>query len=424
MLCKKESIFLKNISVENNIVKYDFNISDGLKKYFNRNYLLIEFPKEITLDKIPNSILVIPFVSSIIPLMWLTNSIMWIKEIDRSFYHSLFRIKNAYQEIYDYYPLKGSLIPANLIDNTYVVKRESLILFSGGLDAHTTYLRHIEDNPVLFNIQGWYKDSLNENISISNKDIQDISIFAQNEGKQFLYAKSNFATLINIKYFHKKIEKRLKDTWWHGFQHSMAFISIAIPICYYFGIKKIYIASSFSLGDFGRCASYPTTDSEFLFANVGYVSHDGFELTRQDKVKIIVDYQKKSKKPYFLKVCTFKEKNCCICEKCIRTILGIIAENGNPRDFGFEIETSILDHFQSRFLQNLVFFDVEGESIKHWIYIKERMRNNYIDIKEKEFVEWFLNMDFISLRKKMILKYRIKNFPHLLLKRIKKEVKI
>ena len=421
MICAKESVRLNKIEVEKNIIKYKFSVSCGLSKYFNTNEMFVEYQEDIDLNDIPESILVIPFVSSVLPLMWLTDSIMWIKSIDKTFYRSLKRVKDSYQEIYDYYPLKGSLISANFEINNLKKERESLVLFSGGLDAQTTYLRHKDENPLLFNIQGWYKINTSEKSVVADKDIKDITVFSEREKLDFLYAKSNFATLINVKYFKRKIEKKLKDNWWHGFQHSMSFISISIPLCFKYGIEKIYIASSFALGDEGRCASYPTTDGEFEFANFGYVIHDGFELTRQEKVSFIVQHQKKINKEYLLKVCTFNEENCLRCEKCIRTILGIIAENGDLKKFGFNINGSVLEHFKDVFEKDIIYFDVAGENQKHWVHIKQKMKDNYPYISHKDVVDWFLSTDLVNKRKKKVFEYRRKNFFNLLIKKIKRK---
>lgn len=421
MLCNKEGVLLRSVKINKNKVEFFFDISDGLKKYFKTDKLFIEYSKDINLDNIPKSILTIPFVASILPLMWLTDSIMWIDEIDKTFYQSISRIKSAYQEIYDYYPLKGSLIPAYIKENELIQKRDSLCLFSGGLDAHTTYLRHKDKNPLIFNIQGWYQNSSNEENNVAQKDINEILLFCNQQNKDYSFAKSNFATLVNPIVFNKYIGKRLKDNWWHGFQHSMAFISIAIVACFFYGIKNIYIASSFALGDKGRCASYPTTDSQFAFAKIGTVIHDGFELSRQDKIHIIVQHQRAIGKPYPLKVCTFKEENCLMCEKCVRTILGIIAENGHISNFGFNPANPLLLHFNETFNQkNIVFFDIKGESQKHWPYIKTRMLENYNLIKDKEFVDWFLNYDFKKARKKALFKYYRKNFFKILKRKLLK----
>lgn len=54
------------------------------------------------------------------------------------------------------------------------------------------------------------------------------------------------------------------DSLWHGFQHSMAFISITIPLVYKKNGGQIIIASSFTVGDERVCASYPTTKKQYL----------------------------------------------------------------------------------------------------------------------------------------------------------------
>ena len=122
----------------------------------------------------------------------------------------------------------------------------------------------------------------------------------------------------------------------------MAFISISIPICYLNNISTIYIASSFTKGQNNYCASDVTTDSEFKFAVNGKTIHDGFELNRQEKVRIIVEYQRSIHEPYPLQVCSFNDHNCCECEKCFRTIIALVAEGANPHDFGFEYPGNLL----------------------------------------------------------------------------------
>ena len=190
----------------------------------------------------------------------------------------------------------------------------------------------------------------------------------------------------------------------------MAFISIAIPLAYQNKVKNIYIASSFAIGNPGKCASYPTTDIEFKFASKGGCIHDAFELSRQAKVQYLVDYQKESGEPYPVRVCSFNDRNCCECEKCFRTILEIIAENGNIRDFGFEINGNLKDYWEEVMNRRLWNFGVKGESKKHWPDSIRKMKENYEQIEEKEFVDWFLNYDFFAARKKALYKYYRTNF--------------
>ena len=282
-----DGIILRELIVNNKHVEYLFETRGIIKEYFTTNKFFIDYEEDMT--DVPKSIMTIPFVASLIPLMWLTDTVMWVEELDRTFYDAIFKIQAAYQRLDYHYELKGNLIPAKMVENFYTPVRESLLLFSGGIDANTTYIRIREQNPLLFNIQGWYKSEGDVNPA-ADADIRDITAFSKREKLDFSYAKSNFAVLINNNVFDKKIKKNFGDSWWHGFQHSMSFISIAIPMAYLLKIEKIYIASSVPMGEYVKCASYVTTDEEFRFASVGYCIHDGSELTRQDKVHVIVGY--------------------------------------------------------------------------------------------------------------------------------------
>lgn len=413
-----DGVVLRQVNVNKNYVEYKFEARGKLKSYFTTDTMFIEYNTDIS--QIPVSILTIPFVASILPLMWLTDTVLWVEEIDRTFYDATYRIKEAYQNLYNYYPLKGNFISARYAENTYDIKRESLILFSGGMDAHTTYIRHIDTNPILCNIQGWYK-SLDDTDKAADADFRDISKFAEIEGRQFEFVKSNFAVIVNAKWFDKHITKKLGDTWWHGFNHSMGFISIAIPLAYKFGVHNVYIASSVPMGEYVHCASYVSTDGEFKFAQYGGCVHDGSELTRQDKAHVIVEHVKKLDRDYPIRVCSFNDKNCCSCDKCMRSVLGITAEGGDVRKFGFDIEEPLKDFYEKEMETNMVLHRVEGEGSLHWPAIRQRMKDNYdlLNDEQKEFVDWFMTYDFMGKRKKAIWEYRIKNFFKIIANRIK-----
>ena len=72
-----ESIRLEKIEIDKTMVKYFFHTSEKLKKYFKEDkYMFINYDENV--EDIPKSILTIPFVSLILPIIWSTNSILWI----------------------------------------------------------------------------------------------------------------------------------------------------------------------------------------------------------------------------------------------------------------------------------------------------------------------------------------------------------
>lgn len=413
-----DGVILKKIQVCGNRVDYHFEVTGILKPYFSTDMMFIEYQEDMSL--IPDSILAAPFVANIIPLMWITNTVMWVKELDQTFYDSILRVHDAYQRLYSHVSLKGNIIPANFIDNNLNVKRASLLLFSGGLDANCSYVRIRNSKPLLFNIQGWYKKLTDIDVA-AEADIRDVTSFAKREGLDSTFAKSNFALVVKESMWQKKIQPKFGDSWWHGFNHSMAFITIAIPLAFKHGIKNIYIASSVPMGEFCMCASHVTTDSEFRFARIGKCIHDGSELVRQEKIQTVVSYQRTLGKPYPIRVCSFNDHNCCECEKCFRTILGFVAEAVDIRDFGFYIEKPLKKHWEEVMSRRSGLMSFKSERILHWPYIIPRMKTNYekMNQEQKEFVDWFLTYDFDKAKRQGLINYYRHNFLSILRRKLR-----
>ncbi|WP_290394160.1 hypothetical protein [uncultured Duncaniella sp.] len=416
----RNNIILDSISVDGSMVTYRFHVSEKLAGYFNTQEMFVEYDTDMT--PVPQSILTIPFVASLMAFAWITDSVIWVKKIDQTFYDAITRIKNAYQDIYHYFPLKGRVVPSvfeknqiDVIDNG----SNAILLFSGGVDCHASLLRNLHKRPILLNIQGWYKTDSDID-PVADADKMDIQNFGKEMKLANSHVRSNFATVISDR-FDRIYKKRLGDSWWHGFLHSMAFISIAIPYAYNLGIHEIIIASSLTTGLNHLCASNSTTDSEFRFASSGFTLHDGFELNRQDKMHIICDYQKKTGNPYFMRVCSFHDSNCCECEKCMRTVLGIIAECANPEDFGFHINDSLKNHWSKVLDKRIALMGFNSEKVIHWPHIKKRMAQNYDSMtdEQRDFVDWFLSYDFDAAKKIALLRYYSKNFFSILHRKIK-----
>lgn len=413
-----ESVKLDKMIINKNRIDYYYKVSSGLQKYFSReHHMFVEY--DVNIEKVPQGILVIPFVANVLPLMWLTNATLWIKEIDRDYYESLFRVKRAYQEMRPGYILRGRIVAAYMTTNKYDIERKALELFSGGVDALTTYIRIKDLNPLLLNVYGLHNKRIVYS-KVFEADKKNIRGFAEENKVECSFAQSNFCTCILQLVVNKNYEKKLGDTWWHGFQHGMMFIAIAIPLAFYYKAENIYIASSFSFEEFYSCASYPTVDNEVRFGNVGGVIHDGFELSRQDKVSLIVQFQRNISKEFPLQVCSFNDRNCCNCEKCFRTILELIAEGADVKNFGFLLKDSVLNEMKQFLYNNIKFYT--KKNIYTWKTSISRIGSNYNNITEKELADWLLEYDFNREHRKALLKYRITQFLPIVRRRTKKKL--
>lgn len=398
-------IVLESIRVTNNKVDYFFTIHGKIQKYFNsRNHLFFEYNHDIS--DIPKSILAIPFVANIAPLAWITNSTIQVEELDTTFYKCLNSIRDSFQNMYPTVPFKGEIIVGEKVNNVYTPEYESAQLFSGGLDALTTFIRIKDKNPLLITEYGWHKESTKEN-EVWKADKENAMKFAKNHGLESIFIHSNYGTFIKAQKIDQDFLKRLGDSWWHGLHHGLAIITAAIPIAYKFKIKCIYIASSYFKGYKAKCASDPTIDNKIKYASGG-VFHDGYDLNRQDKVKVVIDYYSKIKERPKLRVCFLQEENCCNCEKCVRTIIGIIAEGEDPQKYGFNNLDDISLHIKDFLKENVKFFT--PARVMQWNLAKKRMRENYNKVLYQDLLAWFLDYDFATEKKKALLKYRVTNF--------------
>lgn len=411
-------IILDKIVVNRNRVDYFFSLTGNLQKYFkSENHMFLEYNYEIT--DIPNSILAIPFVSNVIPLIWITNSTIRIDQLDKSFFECLNPIRVAYQNMFPNIEFKGSILVNKIVNNSYIPERKAASLFSGGLDAHTTFIRIKDKNPLLITEYGWYEKDIQFS-EVWEADKQNAVQFGESYGLENILIQSNYGTFMNASEIDHDFHKKLGDSWWHGLHHGLAIISAAIPLAYMLKIKCIYIASSNTPLHKVTCASDPTVDNEIKFAS-GMVFHDAYELTRQDKVKVVADFYHESKESVNIRVCFKNEENCCKCEKCLRTILGIVAEGKSPSDFGFNVPNNLSEHVKTYLNQEVKFF-TDTFIIIYWSLIQKRMKENYTKIKYRDLLDWFLDYEFITERKKSLLKYRVTKFFPILKRKITNKI--
>ena len=181
------------------------------------------------------------------------------------------------------------------------------------------------------------------------------------------------------------------------FQHGIGLIGHAAPLAYLFNIDNLYIASSYTIKDKGKvtCASDPTIDNYVKFSDC-HVIHDGYEYGRQEKIANICTYRKKIDKDIKLRVCWISDsgENCNHCEKCIRTILGIVAEDENPVNYGFNPDYKYI----KKYVEKKCYFNPIIYPI--WQSMLIRFNENKDKLIDNENIQWIYNIDLDKLNKK------------------------
>ncbi len=320
--------------VNGNTVEYKYVINGDWQDAFReRESFRIDY--SIDICNVPAEILLIPLMVNILPISWVCDAEIVVPICDEDFYNSISDIKRGYKNMYPMLSLNGKMTVKALEKNDIQSEDGSAMFFSGGVDAFCTLIRHKNEKPTLITLwgsdikfddtAGWAKVN-SHSIEVSNTfDVDYIAV------------KSGFRRFLDEGFLSQKV-KNSGDGWWHGFQHGIGIIGHAAPIMYALGKKKVYIASSFTATDKGKvtCASDPSIDNYVRFSGMSVI-HDGYELTRQDKIKLITQFSCETGIKVPLRVCWESKggSNCCHCEKCWRTILGIYAMGADPKEFGF-----------------------------------------------------------------------------------------
>ncbi len=388
-----ETITLNSINLKENRIIYDYSISEKLKKFFVE-YKPFELQYSIDVRNVPESILVIPFLCNILPLIWITNSSVKVDKIDKDFYDHIDDIKEGYCNMLPQFEFKGEVC-ANEIINNVLENKSSAVFFSGGMDATTTLMRHLNEKPDLITL--WGSDiSLDDNLGWNNV-INHIKDTAEKYDLYYWFVKSNFRQFINYVDLDRLVNA-CGDSWWHAFQHGIGLIAHAAPVAYLRGYKNLYIASSYTESMKGTytCASDPSIDDNVHFCG-NKTTHDGYEMTRQEKAKYLVLQQKKMNQVMNLRVCYMeaKGKNCCRCEKCYRSILEIISEGGDPNKFGLPWKKSDIPIFRINMLTKIT--TATNNINAFWIPIQNGMKKNKKLISNFDDYKWLIDLDLNSL---------------------------
>lgn len=338
----KNEIIVNSIKNDGHKIKYYYSVAGEWTNVFNLNdEFFVEYSCDVS--SVPDSIAIIPFLANLLPMAWICDAQINVPVCDRDFYYSIPKFKKGYIDMYPMMNFKGSVNAEKIEKNSLKKDNGSMAFFSGGVDAFNTLVCHADEHPTLITL--WGADIKFEDEIGWNRVEKHLKDTAEEFNVDFVTVKSSFRKFLKEGALSKLVAQS-GDGWWHGFQHGVGIISHSAPAAFAMGKSCIYFASSFTAAEKGKvtCASDPTIDNYIEFSNVR-VFHDGYEFTRQMKIRNIINFSKKHKKNISLRVCWSSSggSNCCNCEKCWRTVLGIYSEGEDPRKYGFDYTE---DHFK------------------------------------------------------------------------------
>ena len=315
---------------------------ESIKKTFLKDQnVIVTYDQNVDISGIPRSVLTIPFLMSISPIIWLIGEHWIVEEMDQDVYSSLCAIKEVFKIFYPNLVWAGSITPTKLVKNSSQKALSSdytALLFSCGLDSVASSFKHHDKKQLLITNHG-------VDVPLSQEDMwlnvrSQCERFGRTYNHTNAFIRCNFCAIVN--YAHLLSIAPIGSKWWwlDNVVDALNHTGVTAPLLFLNGYKQLLIAASHTETFPFPYGSHPLIDNKISFA--GITVHHDLALTRCEKVKLINALAQRLNLPKpLLRVCwTDKQGNNCLnCEKCLRTLNNILAVGENPCDYGFALTT-------------------------------------------------------------------------------------
>lgn len=382
----KHFISLDEMLCTEDKITYKFSSSLDV---FQKNGFFIRYDRPI--QKSAESLNVVPFAAVMAPIGWATGAKLVLPALDEEFALSLERCSHYFKKWFSEDWSFASSILAPRVRNTFSPDRPAL-LFSGGLDSMTTYIRHKEKNPILFTIFG--ADIPLAQHAFIEQCKKQFDAFARMENVPLHYIYTDMRDALRL----DKLKTYCKN-WYGDVAHGLMLLSLAAPSSSH-EVQTLMAAScSHRAGACYPCGSEKDLIQEIRWAHTG-VESDNHGVDRLGKIR---NYLKKNEKYYpYLRVCwqQFEDWNCSRCEKCLRTICELLLNNIDPALCHFHIDNETLPRLKKEMLNRYDFFFRGENALDFWRTIQENVCLH--DLADRygavEFFEWFSDFEKIKKR--------------------------
>jgi len=372
-----------SVRVDGSTLRYELRASSPINRYFSAEKMFVAY--DVDLAGVPESILLIPGLSTLAPIAWILGAELQTTTVDATFLESLQRVRGALRQLYPTIHWGGHVRADAVVTtgNTYLRGSEAL-LFSGGVDSVASFVRHRHAKPRLVSVWG-------ADVGLGHPDewrhvVATHREFAGRRSVELSLVTTNFRTFFN----HYMLRARFFGdfaNWYSAVQQGLGLVGLGAPLSYVHGLTHIRIPSTHTTGSVEPWGSHPAIDNEVRWASTQVV-HDGYDLSRQMKVGVIAEYIRNHDPRLQLRVCWGRGRNCSRCTKCSLTMIGLALEGLDPNDHGFHLDASVLSFIRAQLEGG--FMALSDLAVWLWAEIQRNVstrKPNELDGLE-EFVTW------------------------------------
>lgn len=273
------------------------------------------------------------------------------------------------------------------------------MLFSGGIDSTALYIKLRDLKPTLYSIIGGQIPV--ENRAFVRGFKQVYSDFAERDDVKIHFIETDLRDVLNEALLWSDKHEHLKYPWWEAINQAIVHISLSAPLTAG-EIMCLHIASSDYRGplDQSSYGTHPYIDGELRWGDIK-VLYEPLRYNRQEKInhqikRFIEEIGTHPK----LQVCYYNplisdKFNCCYCEKCSRTITGLLAAGIDPEKCGLEVREGLYNHIKEDTITQAY-----AHSNSHlWTKMQDliNLEDNDFHHNSEEFLRWLKDADLEAL---------------------------
>lgn len=395
---KDEKLILNHIRLESTEIGtkivYDYMAPFSIQRYIKSSEpLFVEVPGDI--GDVPEEVLTIPFVGIMLTVTMLLDIEIQVPALDRTFYNSISKLETVYQSMYPKSGLRLSVKAKSTRLCQYQSSGKKSLFFTGGVDATSALTEFVEENVELLNIWG---GDLRLTDSDSHVELDYyLSTIQAASGLEYHFIKTNAREMFEENALGDVCLKVLGHSnnhgWWASIAHILSMTTTVAPWAYKQQISQHYIGSSYNPKE---TATFDSNNKEFVnsirYSSAVFSIVDE-KIGRNEKIGKIIQYKEKSGVPIQIKVCWQRQAgvNCSNCEKCYRTIMGILANHGDPNEFGFQVDNLVILKIKEFLSTNVV-------STAFWKPIQDAFLSDREYWEDNSQMNWILTIKLNSAR--------------------------
>ncbi|WP_123539019.1 hypothetical protein [Halosimplex salinum] len=387
-------------------VECTIDYSKDLSPFFDESPFYVEY--DVDVSDVPESILTIPVLAQVCPVAWAAGADVYAPVVDRRFLESLEAVGSALHEMYPF--MQGGRVvveEAAEWDGDESDAEGTGLLFTGGVDSLSAYVRHRDEDPTLINIQGWLVGIDDDERWAHTKS--RIDGYADRFGAETQFVRSNMLEFLDTAMLEASYKRYHDGCWYSAVGCGLGLLGLCAPLAAAEGYGTLYITAThweeFPIpdeydywdGPSIPWGSDPTIDDEVAWGST-QAHHDAFALTRQDRLQVVADYAREYDPDLPVRACEASEtgSNCNHCEKCLRTAFGLALAGVDPNDHGFDVDRSSFERARADIEAGNWLLDYHHEA--YWLDLQDHIDGD-VDLSTEgaqAFAEWFRTADVES----------------------------